>query len=229
MSRPRVSVPLEAIRIEDEVWQDAFALAQDVAARRRRRMHALEGGAALATDDVPRVRPAPVDDPPRRARDERSPVPVRAAMPGRGATTGGGTTAAWAIRTGGTTAATATVAKATASAAATDTIWASDTATFTEPSHATALTGDARPVGGRQAISEPVAGSWSVGEQVAERRTVTIRGYGGERNLPWSETARRRPQRPVHERAGFRPDRLAMWAVLLGVLLVLVAVASGHG
>jgi hypothetical protein len=31
-----------------------------------------------------------------------------------------------------------------------------------------------------------------------------------------------------HERPGFRPDRAAMWAVLLGLLLVLVAATSSH-
>jgi hypothetical protein len=43
------------------------------------------------------------------------------------------------------------------------------------------------------------------------------------------EPSHRRPQRRAYERAGFRPDRVAMWAVLLGVLLVLVAVLSAHG
>jgi len=63
-----------------------------------------------------------------------------------------------------------------------------------------------------------------------ERRTIKIQGRGAERGLPWSgETARRRPPRALHERAGFRPDRLAMWAVFLGLLLVLVAALSGHG
>jgi hypothetical protein len=58
---------------------------------------------------------------------------------------------------------------------------------------------------------------------------VKIQGRGAERNLPWPETTRRRPPRRAYERAGFRPDRLAMWAVMLGLLLVLVAVISGHG
>jgi hypothetical protein len=31
-----------------------------------------------------------------------------------------------------------------------------------------------------------------------------------------------------HQRAGFKPDRVAMWAVFLGLLLVLVAAMSGH-
>jgi hypothetical protein len=30
------------------------------------------------------------------------------------------------------------------------------------------------------------------------------------------------------ERAGPRPDRVAMWAVVMGIFLVLVATASGH-
>ena len=41
-----------------------------------------------------------------------------------------------------------------------------------------------------------------------------------------SSAARRRPR--AYERAGFRPDRVAMWAVLLGVVLVLVAATSSH-
>jgi hypothetical protein len=57
-----------------------------------------------------------------------------------------------------------------------------------------------------------------------ERRTVTIRGHGAERNLPVARPALRR-----HERPGFQPERAALWAVLLGLCLILVAVASAHG
>ena len=57
-----------------------------------------------------------------------------------------------------------------------------------------------------------------------DRRTVTIRGHGAERNLPVARPTLRR-----HERAGFRPDRAALWAVILGLVLILVAVASAHG
>ena len=56
-----------------------------------------------------------------------------------------------------------------------------------------------------------------------ERRTVTIRGHGAERNLPVARPTLRR-----HERPGFRPDRAALWAVMLGLLLILVAAASAH-
>ena len=44
-----------------------------------------------------------------------------------------------------------------------------------------------------------------------------------ERNLPVARPTLRR-----HERAGFKPDRTAMWAVLLGLLLILVAATSAH-
>jgi hypothetical protein len=40
--------------------------------------------------------------------------------------------------------------------------------------------------------------------------------------------AQRHRQLPRHERAGFRPDRAAMWAVLLGVILMLAAATSSH-
>ncbi|HSC02637.1 MAG TPA: hypothetical protein VLC49_04935 [Solirubrobacteraceae bacterium] len=52
---------------------------------------------------------------------------------------------------------------------------------------------------------------------------MTIRGRGAERNLPVARPTLRR-----HERPGFRPDRAALWAVILGVLLILVAATSAH-
>jgi hypothetical protein len=58
------------------------------------------------------------------------------------------------------------------------------------------------------------------------RRTIIIQGRGAERSRP---SPTRRPHvRRRHERHGFRPDRAAMWAVLLGVVLVLVAATSSH-
>lgn len=61
-----------------------------------------------------------------------------------------------------------------------------------------------------------------------ERRTVTIRGQVADRYVPRRPaSSRRRPERR-YERTGFRPDRTAMWAVLLSVALVLAAVASAH-
>jgi hypothetical protein len=62
-----------------------------------------------------------------------------------------------------------------------------------------------------------------------ERRTVTIRGRGAERYAAPVRSAReRRPERR-YERSGFRPDRAAMWAIVLGIMLIVVAAASAHG
>ena len=65
-------------------------------------------------------------------------------------------------------------------------------------------------------------------DEPAARRTITITGRGAERNLWATEAGRRRPARRPHERAGFKPDRVAMWAVFLGMLLIFVAAASAH-
>lgn len=74
-----------------------------------------------------------------------------------------------------------------------------------------------------QAAARPPTGG------VAGRRTITIQGRGAERNLPMPpRAARQRQKRRAYERAYFKPDRVAMWAVLLGLLLVLVAAMSGH-
>lgn len=66
------------------------------------------------------------------------------------------------------------------------------------------------------------------GTGVPGRRTVTIRGYGAERNLAPAQSRRRRSE-PRHQRSGFQADRAAMWAVLLGIVLVVVAAASARG
>jgi hypothetical protein len=57
------------------------------------------------------------------------------------------------------------------------------------------------------------------------RRTVVITGRGAE-----GYHARRshKPALRPHERAGFKPDRVAMWAVLLGLALLLGAATSSH-
>ena len=67
---------------------------------------------------------------------------------------------------------------------------------------------------------------------VSGRRTVTISGHGLEgwqtRNGTRPSGAQRHTQLRRHEREGFRPDRVAMWAVLLGIVLLLVAATSSH-
>jgi hypothetical protein len=82
-----------------------------------------------------------------------------------------------------------------------------------------------RPVAGPVPVApQPVAPAAEPARSAApERRTVTIRGHGAERNLPVARPTLRR-----HERPGFQPDRAAMWAVILGLVLILVAATSAH-
>jgi hypothetical protein len=73
---------------------------------------------------------------------------------------------------------------------------------------------------------------YAVGDDVPSRRTVTITGQGAEgyasRNGTRPSAAQRHQQVRRHERAGFKPDRIAMWAVLLCVVMILAAVTSAH-
>jgi hypothetical protein len=69
--------------------------------------------------------------------------------------------------------------------------------------------------------------AWSPSGGVPGRRTVTIRGQVADRYATPRPSSRRRPERR-YERSGFRPDRAALWAVLLGVMLILAAVTSAH-
>ncbi|HLM25431.1 MAG TPA: hypothetical protein VK304_00525 [Thermoleophilaceae bacterium] len=64
-----------------------------------------------------------------------------------------------------------------------------------------------------------------------DRRTVIITGdptrrQRGVRTHRLVEIDRRRPPRRRTERLGARPDRVAAWAFLLGLLLVLVALTA---
>lgn len=65
----------------------------------------------------------------------------------------------------------------------------------------------------------------AAGAGVPGRRTVTIRGQVAP---PRRAPARRRPARSPVERLGTRPDRIALWAVMMGFFLILVAATSGH-
>ena len=73
---------------------------------------------------------------------------------------------------------------------------------------------------------------WPQPAEAPARRTVTISGHGSEgyasRHGTSPSMAQRHRKLPRHERAGFRPDRAAMWAVLLGVILMLAAATSSH-
>ena len=61
----------------------------------------------------------------------------------------------------------------------------------------------------------------------AERRTVVIRGRGQGNYQRPSRRGYESRLKP-HERTGFKPDRVALWAVLLGLALLLGAVTSSH-
>jgi len=81
----------------------------------------------------------------------------------------------------------------------------------------------------RMASTEPPTGNpWDepVGAP-GQRRTVVITGRGA---MVPSGSRRRGLEAglPVHQRSGFKPDRVAMWAVLLGLLLLLAAATSSH-
>jgi hypothetical protein len=67
---------------------------------------------------------------------------------------------------------------------------------------------------------------WAEVEDVQMRERIERRRAAAERMSPRSR--RRPPRRPV-ERMGGQPDRLAAWAVAMGVLLLMAAVLSGHG
>jgi hypothetical protein len=61
----------------------------------------------------------------------------------------------------------------------------------------------------------------------ADRRTVQITGRPVS-SLRLVEVERRRPPRSAMERLGPRPDRIAMWAVLMGLFLCVVALTTAH-
>ena len=56
------------------------------------------------------------------------------------------------------------------------------------------------------------------------RRTVVITGRGDDRYVPAPRRSRTSELR-FHERSSFSPDRAALWAVLLGIALVIGAIA----
>ena len=75
----------------------------------------------------------------------------------------------------------------------------------------------------------PVArrGPHPKGAGVPARRTVEIRGRTVPApSVPRVELDRRRPPRRAIERVGPHPDRLALWALLMGLVLILVAVGT---
>jgi hypothetical protein len=74
----------------------------------------------------------------------------------------------------------------------------------------------------------PPRGHRTKGDATPGRVTVEIRGRTVPApTVPRSfELERRRPPRRAVERIGTRPDRVAMWALLMGLLLILVAIGT---
>lgn len=93
--------------------------------------------------------------------------------------------------------------------------WSAEGAPAATPAHDTSEDNAAAPA------------EWSPSRGVPGRRTVTIRGQVADRYATPRPSSRRRPERR-YERTGFRPDRAALWAVLLGMMLILAAVTSAH-
>jgi hypothetical protein len=60
--------------------------------------------------------------------------------------------------------------------------------------------------------------------EAAGRRTVEITGR--PERLPLARPQRRRPPRTVEERIGSSPDRMAAWAVAMGMLLIFLAILT---
>ena len=67
-----------------------------------------------------------------------------------------------------------------------------------------------------------------VAAPVPERRTVKIGGHpeGSLEASRYQRDRARRPRRTAHERVGHRPDRIAMWAFALGMLLIRIAILT---
>ncbi|MDX6666763.1 MAG: hypothetical protein QOK04_143 [Solirubrobacteraceae bacterium] len=83
-------------------------------------------------------------------------------------------------------------------------------------------------------------------ELAPPRRTVTITGHPGARRAPMPRVVdferrrggraghvvdepRQRPRRSAAERVGPRPDRLAMWALMMALFLIVLVMVSPHG
>jgi hypothetical protein len=77
----------------------------------------------------------------------------------------------------------------------------------------------------RSAPTSPRPADGIVRGGVEGRRTVKIGGRPAEFH---SAPVRRRPARTVQERVGPRPDRIAAWAFALGLLLILIAIATAN-
>jgi hypothetical protein len=88
----------------------------------------------------------------------------------------------------------------------------------------------AERVAERSGHSSPASRLSAVG--VPARRTVVIgrtgRPEASHPEAPFVSVSRRRPPRTVAERIGGQPDRIVGWAFALGLLLILIAIATAQ-
>lgn len=105
----------------------------------------------------------------------------------------------------------------------------SDAASAAQPDAAPTAEPEAAPTPPRATLTGTAVDSpWDRPQSASsQRRTIVITGRGIQ---PYSSGRRRgwEASLPVHQRSGFKPDRVAMWAVLLGLLLLFVAATSSH-
>ncbi len=84
----------------------------------------------------------------------------------------------------------------------------------------------------RETARRPSHRPAAVADRPATRRTVVIRGQvappAGATEIASGPARRRPPRRPSERIVGTRPDRAAMWAVMMGVFLIVVAVMTAH-
>jgi hypothetical protein len=93
---------------------------------------------------------------------------------------------------------------------------------------------DAAPAPRRPETTAPVARRGGFGDTgaLAGRRTIEIRGRTvGAPAVPPTpsvelDRARRSPRRAIDRSYGPRPDRLAMWALVMGLMLIAVAITT---
>ena len=98
--------------------------------------------------------------------------------------------------------------------------------------------GDVRPAGdgnrtargerNLRAVPDFSSGSEREGLEAPPRRTVVIRGQVADRYSSAGRSSRSLRSDRDYGPLRLRPDRAALWAVLLGLALVVVALASAH-
>jgi hypothetical protein len=79
---------------------------------------------------------------------------------------------------------------------------------------------------------DPVPASRASAGGVPGRRTVVIGRTGRPESphpeAPFASVSRRRPPRTVAERIGGQPERIVAWAFALGLILILIAIATAQ-